>query len=90
MMTTPNINNYILEIVCRMIRPPFYIKVGCPLNYFIDLQTKKDLDKEKEAITTMWGLKDEYNLIIPGNYDTFRFSPPHYIAEYITPIWTGT
>lgn len=31
--------------------PPFYIPDGCPLNYCIDLQANKDLDKEREAIT---------------------------------------
>ena len=63
--------------------PPFNIEGGGPLNYFIDLKIKKDFDKEREAITTQWGLKDEYNLITPGNYDTVRFLPPHCIAVYI-------
>ena len=63
--------------------PPFYVKGSGPINYFIDLQTKKDLDKERESIMTKWGLKNEYNLITPGNYDTVRFLPPHCIAVYI-------
>ena len=63
--------------------PLFYISGGGLLNYFIDLQTKRDLDKQRNAISLKWGLKDDYNIITPGNYDTVRFPPPHYIAVYI-------
>ena len=63
--------------------PPFYVKGGGPLNYFIDLQTKRDLDKQRDAITLKWRLKDDYNLINPGNYDTVRFPFPHCIAVYL-------
>ena len=63
--------------------PLFYIPGGGPLNYFIDLQTKRDLDKQRNAISLKWGLKDDNNIIIPGNYDTVRSPPPHCIAVYL-------
>ena len=63
--------------------PPFYIPDDGPLNYFIDLQTKRDLDKQRNAISLKWGLKDDYNIITLGNYDTVRFPLPHCIAVYL-------
>lgn len=35
--------------------PLFYIKDNGLLNYFIDLQTKNDMDKQKDVIPTKWG-----------------------------------
>ncbi|XP_057546647.1 uncharacterized protein LOC130825435 [Amaranthus tricolor] len=69
--------------------PPFYIPNGGPLNYFIDLQTKRDLDNRREAISQKWGLKDNINIITPGNYDTVRFPPPHCIAVYFPSFELG-
>ena len=53
--------------------PLFYIPGGGPLNYFIDSQTKRDLDKQRDAVSLKWGMKDDYNIITLGNYDTVRF-----------------
>ena len=69
--------------------PPFYISGGGPLNYFIDLQTKRDLDKQRNAISLKWGLKDDYNIITPGNYNTVRFPPPHCTAVYLPSFELG-
>ena len=69
--------------------PPFYMPSGGPLNYFIDLQTKRDLDKRREAISQKWGLKDDINIITPGNYDAVRFPPPHCIAVYFPSFELG-
>ena len=69
--------------------PPFYIPGGGPLNYFIDLQTKRDLDKQRDAISLKWGLKDYYNIITPGNYDTVRFPLPQCIAVYLPSFELG-
>ena len=69
--------------------PPFYIPGGGPLNYFIDLQTKRDLEKQLDAISLKWGLKDDYNIITPGNYDAVRFPPPHCIAVYLPSFVLG-
>ncbi|XP_057527555.1 uncharacterized protein LOC130806469 isoform X2 [Amaranthus tricolor] len=69
--------------------PPFYIPDGGPLNYFIDVQTKRDLDNRREAISQKWGLKDNINIITPGNYDTVRFPPPHCIAVYFPSFELG-
>ena len=69
--------------------PPFYIPGGRPLNYFIDLQTKRDLDKRRDAISLKRGLKDDINIITLGNYDTVRFPPPHCIATYFPSFKLG-
>ena len=69
--------------------PPFYIPDDRPLNYFIDLQTKRDLDKQRDAISLKWGLKDDLNIITPGNYDIVRFPPPHCIAVYFPSFELG-
>ena len=69
--------------------PPFYIPHGGPLNYFIDLQTKRDLESRREAISQKWGLKEDINIITPGNYDTVRFPPLHCIAVYFPSFELG-
>ena len=69
--------------------PLFYISGGGLLNYFIDLQTKRDLDKQRNAISLKWGLKDDYNIITPGNYDTVRFPPQYCIAVYLPSFELG-
>ena len=47
------------------------------------------MDKQRDAISLKWGLKDDYNIITPGNYDTVRFPPPHCIAVYLPSFELG-
>ena len=69
--------------------PLFYIPGGGPLNFFINLQTNRDLDKQWNVVSLKWRLKDDYNIITPGNYDNVRFPPPHCIAVYLPSFELG-
>jgi putative gypsy type transposon len=69
--------------------PPFYIEDGGHLNYFIDLVTKGELEKQRDKISTKFGLEDDYNLQTPRNYDTIRFPPPHCIVVYLPAFEQG-
>ena len=69
--------------------PPFYIKNGGPLNYFIDAKTRNQLDNNREALAEKWALPDNINIIRPANLDTVRFPPPNCIAVYMPAFELG-
>ena len=63
--------------------PLFYIKDGCPLNYFIDAPTRHLMDTKREALMDKWGLPDGVDIIKPANLGTIRFLPPNCIVVYV-------